>query len=185
MTCEKIAEYYSNNVKYVGLRVFAGYGPGEEHKRDYASPVTLFLNAIMNDRPPIVFGDGSRSRDFVYIDDIVNAFLKARAACLLPRGVAMWRLPRSRGHVAAAALRTGATSHRLERWEAGEGRRGADHKSGGWSEGPLARMTLGIADKLCQWLKPSLKDVALSAGRPPPRGPRAAEAGGTARPRSG
>jgi UDP-glucose 4-epimerase len=77
MTCEKIAEYYSNNVKYVGLRIFAGYGPGEEHKRDYASPVTLFLNAVMNDRPPIVFGDGSQSRDFVYIDDIVNAFLKA------------------------------------------------------------------------------------------------------------
>lgn len=77
LSSEYIASCFSEYVKYVGLRIFAGYGPGEEHKKDYASPVTLFLKLILKNTRPVVYGDGTQSRDFVYIDDIVKATMRA------------------------------------------------------------------------------------------------------------
>jgi len=77
LSTEYIAQYFAKHVDYVCLRIFAGYGIGEEHKGDYASPVTLFLDSIVNNEPPIIYGDGSQSRDFVYIDDIVNAVIRS------------------------------------------------------------------------------------------------------------
>lgn len=76
-TCEMIAKYHSKYVTSVGLRIFAGYGPGEDHKKNIASPITLFLNSIIKNEPPVVFGNGSQRRDFVYIKDIVNACIKS------------------------------------------------------------------------------------------------------------
>ena len=74
--CEHIARLYKQ-VPSVGLRIFAGYGPGEEHKGNFASPVTLFLSTMMEDEKPLVYGDGTQSRDFVYIGDVVEAIIKA------------------------------------------------------------------------------------------------------------
>jgi UDP-glucose 4-epimerase len=76
-TCENIARLYGSLVQTAGLRIFAGYGPGEEHKGSFASPVALFLGAIAKGEKPVVYGDGSQSRDFVYIDDVVEAAMKA------------------------------------------------------------------------------------------------------------
>lgn len=73
LTCELVAKKYSEEVPSVGLRIFAGYGPGEEHKGDFASVITLFLYSIARGKPPIVYGDGTQSRDFVYIDDVVKS----------------------------------------------------------------------------------------------------------------
>jgi len=86
LTTEYIAHYFAEHVKYLVLRIFAGYGLGEEHKGDYASPVTLFLDSIVNNKPPIIYGDGSQSRDFVYVDDVVNAVLRS-AESSFSRGV--------------------------------------------------------------------------------------------------
>jgi UDP-glucose 4-epimerase len=74
--CEHIARLYKQ-IPSIGLRIFAGYGPGEEHKGNFASPVTLFLDMILKDERPLVFGDGNQSRDFVYIDDVVEAIIRA------------------------------------------------------------------------------------------------------------
>jgi len=78
LTCERIADYYdrAKNIRSVGLRIFAGYGPGEDHKGEIASPVTIFLRSIIKDESPIIFGDGTQSRDFVYIDDIIEAIIR-------------------------------------------------------------------------------------------------------------
>jgi nucleoside-diphosphate-sugar epimerase len=57
----------------VGLRIFAGYGPGEEKKGRLASVVTLFLNDLLSKKTPVIWGNGLQTRDFVYIDDIVEA----------------------------------------------------------------------------------------------------------------
>jgi len=76
LTCELLAKKYSE-VPSVGLRIFAGYGPGEEHKGDFSSVITLFLNLILKNEPPIVYGNGTQSRDFVYIDDVIDAILSA------------------------------------------------------------------------------------------------------------
>ena len=75
--CEHIARLYSGQLSVVGLRIFAGYGPGEEHKGDFASPVTLFLESIIKDKRPVVYGNGRQSRDFVYIDDVVEAIIRS------------------------------------------------------------------------------------------------------------
>jgi UDP-glucose 4-epimerase len=78
LTCERIADYYRRvrGIESVGLRIFAGYGPGEDHKGDIASPVTIFIKFILKGENPIVFGDGTQSRDFVYIDDVVEAIVQ-------------------------------------------------------------------------------------------------------------
>jgi UDP-glucose 4-epimerase len=76
LTCEAIAELYRDDVKSVSLRIFAGYGPGEYHKKDIASPITIFLTDMLNGKKPLIFGNGTQSRDFVYIDDIVKVILK-------------------------------------------------------------------------------------------------------------
>lgn len=79
LACEKIAKLYSD-VPSVGLRIFAGYGPGEDHKGDIASVVTLFLKSILKDERPVIYGDGNQRRDFIYIDDVVEAILRATEA---------------------------------------------------------------------------------------------------------
>ena len=76
IACEAIAFSYDVFVKSVGVRIFAGYGPGEERKGRFASVLYLFISDILNNKNPLVFGDGTQSRDFVYIDDIVNVILK-------------------------------------------------------------------------------------------------------------
>lgn len=76
LACEDVIRKYSEDVPSVVLRVFAGYGPGEDHKDDFASVVTLFLSAMTRDKAPIVYGDGNQRRDFVYIDDVVEATIR-------------------------------------------------------------------------------------------------------------
>ena len=76
IACENIASVY-NKVNSVGLRIFAGYGPGEEHKKNYASLITLFLKSISKNKSPLVFGNGKQTRDFVYIDDITKCIICA------------------------------------------------------------------------------------------------------------
>jgi UDP-glucose 4-epimerase len=77
IACEGLAFSYQDFVSSIGLRIFAGYGPGEESKGEFASVVYLFIRDVLNDKPPTIFGDGSQSRDFVYIDDIVEAIIRA------------------------------------------------------------------------------------------------------------
>jgi nucleoside-diphosphate-sugar epimerase len=75
--CKLICEQYADvmNIDSLGIRIFATYGPGEGHKRDYASVPYLFARDMVNGRQPVVFGDGEQVRDFIYIDDAVQAIL--------------------------------------------------------------------------------------------------------------
>ena len=76
IACENTASVY-NRIDSVGLRIFAGYGPGEDHKNHFASPLTLFLKSILKNESPLIFGDGKQSRDFVYIDDMIKCIITA------------------------------------------------------------------------------------------------------------
>lgn len=77
MACEALASSYKDFVDSVGLRIFAGYGHGEEFKQEFASVVYLFSQEIIGGKQPVIFGDGSQSRDFVFIGDVVDAIAKA------------------------------------------------------------------------------------------------------------
>jgi len=74
-TMEKMA--YLSGVDFVALRIFAGYGPLEEEKGELMSVVTKFIINILKDQRPIVWGNGEQARDFVFIDDVVEAFIKS------------------------------------------------------------------------------------------------------------
>lgn len=79
--CKKLCEDMARGTDALGLRIFATYGPGESHKRDYASVPYLFARDIVQGKQPIVFGDGSQSRDFIYIDDMINDILILAEEC--------------------------------------------------------------------------------------------------------
>jgi UDP-glucose 4-epimerase len=80
---KQICEDYADacDVDSLGLRIFATYGPGEGHKRDYASVPFLFVSDVLDNRTPVIFGDGTQKRDFIYIDDVVNAVLILAEHC--------------------------------------------------------------------------------------------------------
>ncbi|MGA2130348.1 MAG: NAD-dependent epimerase/dehydratase family protein [Candidatus Pacearchaeota archaeon] len=77
VACEAIASSYADFVKSLGLRISAGYGPGEEWKGDFGSAPFLFIRDLMNEKSPEVWGDGSQTRDFIYIDDVVSMIIKS------------------------------------------------------------------------------------------------------------
>jgi UDP-glucose 4-epimerase len=74
---ERLAKLYHtlHGVKTVGLRFFSVYGPKERHKGRYANIVSQFLWAMLNDESPVIFGDGTQTRDFIYINDVVKALI--------------------------------------------------------------------------------------------------------------
>lgn len=72
---ERVQAERVKNANILGLRIFAGYGPGEEHKNESASVPYLFCKKMIEGEPPVIFGDGNQIRDFIYIDDVANAIL--------------------------------------------------------------------------------------------------------------
>lgn len=77
--CELEARRYSNRhgITSVALRPFSVYGVGEHTKRGYANIVSLFTWVMMRGKTPIVWGDGSQTRDFIFVDDCARAFMLA------------------------------------------------------------------------------------------------------------
>ncbi|MDD5172182.1 MAG: NAD-dependent epimerase/dehydratase family protein [Candidatus ainarchaeum sp.] len=76
---ERMAKLYSDlyGVNSVGLRYFSVYGPHEKAKGKYANLITQFLWEMKAGRQPVILGDGKQTRDFVYVDDVVEANMRA------------------------------------------------------------------------------------------------------------
>ncbi|MEM4530102.1 MAG: NAD-dependent epimerase/dehydratase family protein [Candidatus Methanomethylicaceae archaeon] len=76
---ERLAMLYNKlyGVKSVGLRLFSVYGPKEEYKKEYANIISQFLWLIKQNKPPIIYGDGNQTRDFIHVLDVVKAFILA------------------------------------------------------------------------------------------------------------
>ncbi len=76
------AEHYvrvlcrARGVEHVSLRYFNTWGPGQALS-PYVGVATIFVNALLEGRPPTIFGDGSQTRDFIHVDDVVRATLAA------------------------------------------------------------------------------------------------------------
>lgn len=68
------AYYRTYGIKTVALRFGNVYGPGSTHK---TSVVAKFIKQALRGEPCVIYGDGSQTRDFIYIDDLVQAILKA------------------------------------------------------------------------------------------------------------
>jgi UDP-glucose 4-epimerase len=57
----------------IALRPFSVYGPGERTKGPYANVISLFSWAMSQGRNPLVWGDGTQTRDFVFVEDVAEA----------------------------------------------------------------------------------------------------------------
>ncbi|MFH1721136.1 MAG: SDR family oxidoreductase [Candidatus Altiarchaeota archaeon] len=66
-----------NGLNTVCLRYFNVYGPRQDPSSQYAAVIPKFITSIAKDESPTVFGDGTQSRDFTFIEDAVLANLKA------------------------------------------------------------------------------------------------------------
>lgn len=64
----------------VGLRYFNVFGPRQDPASAYAAAIPIFVRKALAGEPPVIFGDGEQTRDFVYVEDVVEANLLACAA---------------------------------------------------------------------------------------------------------
>jgi UDP-glucose 4-epimerase len=81
---EKITgEYYLKifhalyGVETVSLRYFNVFGPRQDPGSPYSGVISIFVDCVLTDRTPTVFGDGEQYRDFVYVQNVVDANLLA------------------------------------------------------------------------------------------------------------
>ncbi len=75
---ENFAHVYGLEV--IGLRYFNVFGPRQNPDGPYAAVIPKFIKALQNHEQPVIYGDGSTSRDFTHIDNVVSANLLALEA---------------------------------------------------------------------------------------------------------
>jgi UDP-glucose 4-epimerase len=82
IACELLAQTYTRayGLPCVALRFFNVYGPRQDPKSEYAAAIPRFATRLLAGEPPIVFGDGLQTRDFVHVSDVVRALLLASEA---------------------------------------------------------------------------------------------------------
>jgi nucleoside-diphosphate-sugar epimerase len=66
-----------HHIETAVLRYFNVYGPGQDPAAEYAAVVPRFVTAVLNDQAPIINGSDEITRDFVHVDDVVEANLLA------------------------------------------------------------------------------------------------------------
>jgi nucleoside-diphosphate-sugar epimerase len=78
-----MGEYYCSvfnrvyGIETISLRYFNVFGPRQNPSSMYSGVISRFIDALMKGSKPVIYGDGEQSRDFTFIDNIVNANLKA------------------------------------------------------------------------------------------------------------
>lgn len=76
--CQAFTRSYG--LETVGLRYFNVFGAGQDPKSQYAAAIPLFITAFLDGGRIQIHGDGEQSRDFTYIDNVVQANMKAAVA---------------------------------------------------------------------------------------------------------
>ncbi|MBC8537002.1 NAD-dependent epimerase/dehydratase family protein [Feifania hominis] len=79
---ELYARLYSTvyGLECVGLRYFNVYGKNQDPHGAYAAVIPIFIKALLENREPTIFGDGSATRDYIHVSDVVRANLLAAKA---------------------------------------------------------------------------------------------------------
>lgn len=73
--CKVFTELY--RLETVSLRYFNVFGPRQDPKSEYSAVIPRFIDAALRAEPFVIHGDGTQSRDFTYIDNVVDANLLA------------------------------------------------------------------------------------------------------------
>ena len=69
--------FETHGLETICLRFFNIYGPRQAPDSEYAAVIPEFIQVMMREGRPVIFGDGSQTRDFVYVSDVVRATLLA------------------------------------------------------------------------------------------------------------
>jgi nucleoside-diphosphate-sugar epimerase len=73
--------YYTlHGLETVCLRYFNVYGPGQNPASEYAAVIPRFLSMMLQGQTPTIFGDGEQTRDFLFVEDVAGANLRAAQA---------------------------------------------------------------------------------------------------------
>lgn len=64
-------------VRTVFLRYFNVFGPRQDPNSGYAAVIPKFITHLLGDKPPIIYGDGEQTRDFIFVADVVRANILA------------------------------------------------------------------------------------------------------------
>lgn len=81
-----VGEYYGSvfsecfGLETVSLRFFNVFGPRQDPTSVYSGVLSVFLTCLIDRRRPTIYGDGEQSRDFTYVEDVVQLLIKASAA---------------------------------------------------------------------------------------------------------
>jgi nucleoside-diphosphate-sugar epimerase len=73
--CQVFTRVYG--LETVSLRYFNVFGPRQDPSSQYSGVISRFIGALLGGERPVIYGDGEQSRDFTYIDNVVDANLKA------------------------------------------------------------------------------------------------------------
>ena len=71
MYCQNFTDIYG--LPTACLRYFNVFGPRQDPNSQYAAVIPKFIEAILTDKQPIIYGDGDQTRDFIYVKDVVHA----------------------------------------------------------------------------------------------------------------
>lgn len=80
---KKVNEMYAKNfyelygLKTIGLRYFNVFGQRQDPYSAYAAVIPIFVRALLKDQTPVINGDGTQSRDFTFVENVIEANLKA------------------------------------------------------------------------------------------------------------
>lgn len=94
---EKMGEMYAElyNMDVTALRFFNVFGPRQDPSSSYSGVISIFVDKLIHGEPPIIYGDGKQTRDFIYVEDIVNAAMTAMVSQL--HGFHVYNLGRGEG----------------------------------------------------------------------------------------
>jgi UDP-glucose 4-epimerase len=75
LDCEYAAKLFHEEygLRTTSLRYFNVYGPGQDPTSPYAAVIPIFIRKALRDEPISIYGDGSQIRDFIYVNDVVQA----------------------------------------------------------------------------------------------------------------
>lgn len=78
LAAEKYAKVFHNvyGIETVSLRYFNVYGPRQKYG-PYSGVISIFINRLLENKPPIICGDGEQTRDFINVKDVVEANMLA------------------------------------------------------------------------------------------------------------
>jgi UDP-N-acetylglucosamine/UDP-N-acetyl-alpha-D-glucosaminouronate 4-epimerase len=73
--CQVFTRVYG--LETISLRYFNVFGPRQDPSSHYSGVISRFVSDLLSNERPVIYGDGEQSRDFTYIDNVVDANLKA------------------------------------------------------------------------------------------------------------